>query len=169
MSCPTQSNYTSRPHNICYECNEKMVCHIKGICAKCDVPLHMITDTVAVGSCGAKYDSFDVVVNLNYPENGVSHHNIVNRGKVIVIGIHDNKDEIPYMKSLVHNLLPNIMNKYGEDAKILFHCFAGYSRSVALATAYLSMVEKISYEDAYDMIKEKRKYINSKESTLEWL
>jgi protein-tyrosine phosphatase len=161
MKCSSQhlSKLYSRPHNICYECNEKMVCHIKGICAKCDIPMHMITDMVGVGSCGSNYNSFDLIINLNYPENNVSHHHIRMIGNVIHIGINDHKDDSLYMKSLIDNLLPNIINKYGENIKILFHCFSGYSRSIILATAYIALRYKLSYEDAYNMIKSKRRYI----------
>jgi protein-tyrosine phosphatase len=119
----------------------------------------MITDLVGVGSCASKYDSFDLIINLNYPENNTPHHHIIMKNNVIHIGINDHKDDTLYMKSLINNLLPNIINNYGENVKILFHCFSGYSRSVALATAYIALRYKVSNKEAYNMIKSKRKYI----------
>ena len=43
-----------------------------------------------------------------------------------------------------------------KEARILFHCFAGKSRAAAAALAYLVEIDKMKYEDALSLVKEKR-------------
>ena len=63
-------------HYLCVECKENICCY-KKICTNCDIhPYHMITDNIAVGSSASDYQNFDIIVNLNYPENNVSEDDI---------------------------------------------------------------------------------------------
>ena len=61
----------------------------------------------------------------------------------------------------------NIIQYFGEclnfingDAKVFVHCAAGESRSATIVIAYLMYKNKMSYEEAYDFIKNKRNVIN---------
>ena len=46
-----------------------------------------------------------------------------------------------------------------EGRNILIHCAAGVSRSASFTIAYLMKKNKMKYEDAYALVKEKRKII----------
>lgn len=174
---------TCRPHNRCLECNDKTVCHLKKICGLCDKPFHPITDTVTVGSCGTPYDDYDLIFNLNYPENGAEKHSIklvygyrpnimythtTKKKNFYNIGMHDRNDkkELDVLRNVIQILkdLVKTEKETGVYLKILFHCFAGYSRSVAVATAYLALKEGINVDDALLLIKSKRKYIGPNQS-----
>jgi hypothetical protein len=158
-----------------------MVCHLKGICAPCDKPVHDITDKVSVGSCAAGYEPYDLIFNLNYPENNVNKGTVEKifgkrpndwtgfiKKYYYAIGMHDrdHPDDLETFRKAVRVLKDVIeeQKKTGYDHKILFHCFAGYSRSVALATAYLCLKDGMSVEKAFSLIKEKRKYIGPNEA-----
>ena len=158
-------------HQLCLECGEKMVCHIKKICGPCDLPLHYITDKVAVGSCGASYNDFTLIFNLNYPENNTSRGEInkmvgtqpnrlfdQQQHTYYAIGMkdRDTPEDLETLRKAIH-LLPDVSKK--GDEVILFHCFAGYSRSVALATAYIALHYNKTVDEALAMIIDKRKYV----------
>lgn len=149
-------------HFLCVECNTEICCY-KKICENCDIhPYHMITDNIAVGSCVSKYENFDIIVNLNYPENGAPEDDIEmkkSKGKLIInLGILDNeRKEKVYLKFL-NELIP-VLYKYYNNKKILFHCFAGMSRSAGFAIGYLSYSQNINIEDAHKLVKDKRKFI----------
>lgn len=168
-----------KSHQKCLECGEKMVCHFKKICADCDHPFHSITPTVTVGSCGTPYDDYDLIFNLNYPENGAEKHKIKliygwrpnqwndkndeNKKYYYNIGMNDKntpKDLEIFRESI--SILKEVIEenkKTSKEMKILFHCFSGYSRSVALATAYLALKDGMSVDDALELVRTKRKYI----------
>lgn len=158
-----------KPHTFCLECGKVVVCHFKGICSKCDIPLHMITEGIGVGSREAKYDTFDIIINLNFPENSVRVHEIKEESKggklILKIGIFDTVKEKIYMESLVSFLLPKLVDycRKNKEKKILFHCFSGYSRSISLATAFIAMMYNKTTWEALLMIKEKRKYVKPKD------
>lgn len=159
-----------RKHIDCLECGQKVVCHIKGICAKCDFPYHFVTDQVAVGSCSTPYEPFEVIFNLNYPENEARHHDHKVRfqdGRCIVhFGLIDSEEDAEYMKKVVrlmNELIPSIKSK-----KVLFHCFAGYSRSVTLAAAYLCLSGKCqTVEEGVEMVRSSRKYVGPNAALIE--
>ena len=44
--------------------------------------------------------------------------------------------------------------------KVIVHCFAGMSRSVSVVIAYFIIHHKMSYVDAFKLVKEKRKQAN---------
>lgn len=158
-----------RAHNDCFECGKAVVCNFKGICGMCDYPVHAITERVSVGSCAASYEPFDVIFDLNYPENFVHRREIEVKfqdGQCICrFGILDHAEDAEYMQVVVAKLaalLPNLTNK-----RILFHCFAGYSRSVTAAAAFLALSGEVdSVLDGVEMIRRVRKYIGPKEALL---
>ncbi|BBU37624.1 protein tyrosine phosphatase 2 [Choristoneura diversana nucleopolyhedrovirus] len=61
--------------------------------------------------------------------------------------------------------LPNAMpalyeymaRKIGEDKRLLIHCYAGVSRSAALAVYYYMRSRQVSYEEALSMVESKRR------------
>jgi protein-tyrosine phosphatase len=123
-----------------------------------------IDNNVAIGNYLTPYDEFDVIVNLNYPYNGVAHHNIEiddKNGKLIYrIGCYDSEDE--EMTDLLTIIIPELLRLYllDNNIKILFHCYAGISRSSTLAIAFLCMAKGYSLRDAYNLVKRKRPIVN---------
>jgi len=105
-------------------------------------PVHYtwITDRVAIGDCKSSYEPFDVVVNLNYDGNGVNHgemkKDVTGTKTIYRIGIYDSPQEEAFMSTVLAYMIPELATF--PDKKILFHCFAGISRSTTLAIAYLT-------------------------------
>jgi len=182
IKCYTPECYTNnkkdKKHQFCLECGQKIVCHFKKICAKCDLPLHYITDKVAVGSCGAEYNDFSLIFNLNYPENDASFGKIVytqrhhgwgwneTKHSCYVIGMRDSNtpEDLETLRKVIH-LIPNI----DPRNNILFHCFSGYSRSVAVATAYIAFHYNKTVEEALEMISSKRKYVGPNKAFIDMI
>jgi protein-tyrosine phosphatase len=137
----------------------------------------MITDNVAVGNYLSSYEPFDVIVNMCFPQNGVTHRQIdiqqsMNNGRVkllIRIGVNDDPSED--MGSLLSKLIPYLvaLRRQYPAITILFHCFAGISRSSTAAIAYLMAVENISLQEAYQMVKNKRPIIQPNEGFIKAL
>lgn len=127
---------------------------------------HMITDRIAIGNYESPYDDFDVVVNLNFPFNGMKQYEIqiddfILNGKerlLARVGIMDSPNENQYMYQVLSILTPKMVEIYRENpnSKFLFHCFAGISRSTTMALSLLSSILNISVDDAYRLAKEKR-------------
>lgn len=137
-----------------------IICGFSNQCVLCSSYTE-ITPYVAIGNADSPYDSFDVIVDLNYPQNGVAHHMISSKeenGKIIYkVGIYDSVNEKEYMEIVLHVLM-NEMVHY-EKSKILFHCFAGISRSSTIAIAYLAKINHISLHDAFSLISSKRPHV----------
>ena len=55
------------------------------------------------------------------------------------------------------------------DTKILFHCYAGVSRSATFAIAYLMKTNMIIVDKAYELVKMKRNMINPNKGFMEAL
>jgi len=151
-----------KEHTKCIECSLEICC-FKSICHKCDInPYHMITDTIAVGSCSSDYKEFDVIVDLNYPENNVKENDISfykKNGKLILcVGLIDNEKKESEALKNINEIIPTL-DKYYKGRKILFHCYAGMSRSAAFAVSYLFYSEGMKVTDAHDLVKRKRKFI----------
>ena len=129
---------------------------------------NMITNNVAIGNYQSSYDPFDVIINLNYPKNGAQHRQIhkthvptgPNTSKIIIkVGIHDSPDED--MHSLLSMIIPYLtdLNRQYPNMRILFHCYAGVSRSTTLAIAYLMNTYGIPLDDAFHIAKSRRPII----------
>lgn len=156
-------SFVVKKHMKCVEC-ESQICCFKPICIKCDVnPYHMITDNIAVGSCASNPKDFDIIIDINYPENNVKENDIEVQkkdGKMIIrVGLLDSISKEKESYKYITEIIP-ILHKYYSDKKILFHCFSGISRSTCFAVAYLSYINKISINDSYDLVKSKRKFVN---------
>lgn len=127
-----------------------------------------INENVAIGNHKSSYDEFDVIVNLNYPFNNVSHNEIKKeiiitnfREKLIInVGIYD--DEKEDMSGLLDKLIPYLVYLYetNKKIKILFHCYAGISRSSTLAIAFLCKTKNMCLTDALMLAKKNRSIVN---------
>lgn len=156
-------SFVLKKHNKCIECEEEICCY-KLICHNCDKnPYHMISDNIGVGSCDSDYKDFDVIINLNYPENNVAENDTrvqkQNNKLIIYLGLLDNEYKGKEFKRYLSDIIP-LLYKYYRDKRILFHCFSGVSRSAAFAIAYLFCTQNISFEEAFEITKSKRKFIN---------
>lgn len=129
---------------------------------------HMITDKIAVGDYTTPYDDFDVVFNFNYPYNGaslgaidteieMSHGSIVQK-IVYRIGLLDTTIYNDTLLRIFTNLIPYLV--HSKDKRILFHCYAGISRSSTAAILYLMLTTSMPLEEIYTLLQSKRSYIN---------
>jgi len=127
-----------------------------------------IDKNVAIGNRNSDYSPFDVIVNLNYPFNNVEHNNVkreINikdyKEKVIYnIGLNDSENE--NMLDILKLVIPKLLRLYEQDKniKILFHCYAGISRSTTLAIAFLCKAKGLSLKDAIELAEKQRPIIN---------
>lgn len=166
-------------HVLCLECKVIPVCSKLQVCGFCYRNYHYITDRVAIGNSSTSYDLFDIIVNMDCPNNGMTPGQLIysyrekDRKHIIKCGIQDcSQDEYePFAKHVFEEITKALQilikkgelkknKKYPEYPRILFHCYAGVSRSVAAATWYLSKTTNLSTESIFEMIKEKRKVAN---------
>ena len=65
------------------------------------------------------------------------------------------------MYNLLNIIIPDLVSYYriNKNIKILFHCFAGISRSSTMAIAFLCMAKNYSLRDAYSLALSKRSII----------
>jgi len=129
-------------------------------------PYHMITSMLAVGDYTSSYDSFDVIFNFNYPQNGATFGNIHTRieynnhsEKIIyTIGLLDTTVYTIQLLYLFMQLGPYLVKSKGK--RILFHCYAGISRSSTAAMMYLMMTTHLPIDTIFTMARSKRPMIN---------
>jgi protein-tyrosine phosphatase len=114
----------------------------------------------------ANYANYDLVINCNYPQNGVQHGEIkhvkLNNKKetiVLAVGMLDSEDEnlLKFLNPLIYH-----MNYYiSKKKKVLVHCYAGISRSVSVVIAFISQLQKnISRNDILRRIYTLRPIVN---------
>jgi len=118
----------------------------------------MITNRVAIGDYTSDYSSFDIIVNLNFPDNKVEHGYLnkmmIESNKILYrCGIYDSPQED--IGTYINSLIPELLRD-AEGKRILFHCFAGISRSSSMCIAYLGKISNTSYTDTYNYVKSKR-------------
>ena len=167
----------TQPHAFCSECKEIPVCHIDTVCDACMRDFHYITDKIAIGNSSASYDYFDIVVNMNYPQNGVEHGKIKyeyieeKNLHLIKYGIEDcfSYEYAEFARTAfyqIYNMIKILRDiskkdkknpKYKEFPRILFHCYAGVSRSVSAAIYYISKETCLSTKTTYNIVKKRRK------------
>ena len=136
-----------------------------------------ITPNICIGDMDSSYLNFNVVVNINYPYNGIPHRKMGRREEktdnnschLYLVGMcdHDSENICEY----VDMIIPKLRMKYNEDnnAKFLFHCYAGKSRSVAVALAFMVEVMEMSFDSAMLLIKEKRPIVEPRPLFIEML
>jgi Leucine-rich repeat (LRR) protein len=79
----------------------------------------------------------------------------------LVLGMRDHSFEnllckVPQATGFMEEAISN-------GGKVLVHCMAGVSRSASMVIAYLMTRENMSYNEAFDMVKQKRSCINPNE------
>lgn len=100
------------------------------------------------------FNHFNVVVRcLCSPSN----HLLYNGIDYYHIPIEDNRSE-NLLKHLP-DILQYIHQKLTQGKKILVHCWAGKSRSPAIVIGYLMYRLNISYDEAYKIVKNKRRIV----------
>lgn len=175
---------TDDTHTKCVGCEAAFVCCKSGVCMLCawKHPFHFITDHVAVGSRSSEYDLFDIVIDMNSPQNGTVEGDLkLDKQKrpgrtplfILKCGIQDCELEgyqgyALAMFDAIHRFLGKF-NVFDYSYKILFHCYAGVSRSASAAIYHLAKVTNISTTEAYQMVKEKRKWIKPNKGFLQTL
>ena len=123
-----------------------------------------ITPYVAIGDGTSSYEAFDIIVNADYPNNHIFGKKVGRREEtfekhtcsIYALGMCDH--DLETIEPFVDYLIPRLTADYKSNpiCKILFHCFAGKSRSVTLCLAFLVEVMGMSFEDGLCLIKEKR-------------
>jgi protein-tyrosine phosphatase len=117
-----------------------------------------ITDRIAIGDKSSSYKVFNVVVNLNFPNNCVEYHSIgtVKDGDLTIyaIGMKDEEFESDMLSHVMNQLVPLLNQVFLEqpESRFLFHCRAGISRSVSMALALMMETTHESLQDALDQI-----------------
>jgi protein-tyrosine phosphatase len=128
---------------------------------------HMITDEIAVGDYTAPYKDFDVVFNFNYPFNDVTlgaidtevdFYDGAIQKTIYKIGLLDTTIYNNTLLEIFTNLIPYLVHSKGK--RILFHCYAGISRSSTAAILYLMLTTNMSLSEIYQLVESKRPYIN---------
>lgn len=138
-------------------------------------PYHMITDHIAVGGHRSPYDQFDIIIDMNCPENGVEQGGMdvekMGEKYVLRLGVVDCAQENyrwvmeAYLDTIITSLTKLVervkRKKKKEKVKILFHCFAGISRSVTACIAYMTKIlPEMTAEKAWSLVKSIRHQSN---------
>lgn len=136
-----------------------------------------ITPNICIGDCESSYIDFNVVININYPYNRITHQKIGRREEykddhkcnLYLVGMCDHDSE--NICSYIDIIIPKLKKRYEEDnnIKFLFHCYAGKSRSVAIALAFMVEVMGMSFDDALLLCKEKRPIIEPRKLFIDML
>jgi hypothetical protein len=136
-----------------------------------------ITDTICIGNGNSSYESFDVVVNADYPTNRFKHGGCGRREEKLdshcctlyLVGLYD--DDSEPLDFHLNYVMPRLRAKYTANprCRFLFHCYAGKSRSVVIALAFLVEVLNMTLENAFALVKEKRPIIEPRPFFMEIL
>jgi len=134
---------------------------------------HWITPNMAIGDAESTYEPFDVVIDLNFEGELIAlgdtrrHHDIQtitqeSRQQITRIAIYDHPSEKEFMKKVLHSMIPSLIQStsFIPSLKILFHCYAGVSRSASLGITWLAEMESCTYEEALRKVQEKRPQVN---------
>lgn len=125
-----------------------------------------ITERIAIGDRKSSYKGFDVIVNLNFPNNCIEYHSIGSikhdHCTIYSIGIKDEAFESETLLHVMNDIIPKLTSSFMEkpDSRFLFHCRAGISRSVSLAIALMMETTHDSLQDALDQIQSIRPIAN---------
>lgn len=124
-------------------------------------PPNEIQNGVYLGSAyNAAICQFDIIVNCAKEVPNCSHQ----KQPCITLNLplEDSKEQnIDISDCLLTLRKLNLELKKNPSATVLFHCFAGRSRSAFLMTLYLMKKDpRLSVSDAYQMIKEKRSKVS---------
>lgn len=138
-----------------------------------------ITPTLSIGDVTSSYEPFQVIVNANYPYNNIQHKMCERRIEIIkktectlyLVGLCDHDSEIDNLLDCIEYLIPQLRSSYHENTgyKFLFHCYAGKSRSVALALAFMVEVIGMKFDNAFELVREKRSIVEPRSLFIETL
>lgn len=122
--------------------------------------ISLITDKVYLGDKHVAND-FNLLKEYNIKRiislGGFDEHpeyEIHDEIEYLFIYVDDNDSE-PIYKHF--NDCINFINQSNEN--ILIHCYAGVSRSATITIAYIMFQNKLSFSDAFCIVKNKRKFI----------
>jgi protein-tyrosine phosphatase len=164
-------------HEFCMECKDKVTCHPTKVCAACYAPFHMITERIALGNMDTSYEKFDIIVNLNYPYNKTKLYEvaltkenekiIIRAGLEDISPVHSSTDSVIYTESQRWKYVQDVFDQINyflsihvhPDSRILFHCYAGISRSSTSLILYLSKTHHKTTKSMYQLVKQRRPYI----------
>ena len=164
-------------HEFCMECKDKVTCHPTKVCAACYMPFHMITERIALGNMDTSYEKFDIIVNLNYPYNKTKLYEvaltkenekiIIRAGLEDISPVHSSTDSVIYTESQRWKYVQDVFDQINyflsihahPDSRILFHCYAGISRSSTSLILYLSKTHHKTTKSMYQLVKQRRPYI----------
>jgi protein-tyrosine phosphatase len=128
---------------------------------------HMITDHVAIGDYMTPYTNFDVIFNFNYPYNHVLlggidteidfNHGVIQK-TLYKIGLFDTTEYSDILMDTFIKLIPYLIASKGK--RILFHCYAGISRSTTAAILYFILTTTMPLDQIYMLLLLKRPHIN---------
>jgi protein-tyrosine phosphatase len=146
-----------------------------GSISRSDANYSFMDPTFAIGNANSSYDPFNIIVNLDFPYNGVPHYSLVteltsDKKLIFRVGILDSLDEP--MDEVIATLVPILMNlvKYHyNQPRILFHCRAGISRSASVALAYYGKQTKYDLTRAYSQLASRRPVIHPNPGFIEAL
>jgi len=135
---------------------------------------HFITPMVAIGDWTASYQPFHIIINLNFPHHPTPHRSVarttVGEKIIYTVGLEDDCSEkgSRCLQTLLHVMIPAIIADVNaiQCPYILFHCYAGVSRSPAIAAAFLMTFYCTTLENAYYSIRAVRK--NAKPNLFFW-
>ena len=130
-----------------------------------DDPVNII-DNIYIGNAynAANYDllkslNIGLIINVTkeiqnyFPEN-FEYFNI----EVLDSNVESLKDTFSSVLDSIEKF--NKKKNADENKNILIHCYYGASRSAAIITAYLIQFKKMNFENAYELMKEKRQTVN---------
>jgi len=132
-----------------------------------------ITPNMAIGDYDSDYSAFDIIYDLNFQGecvalgNSLRHHDIRTvthhaQKQITQIAIYDQPSEKEFMKQVLHSIIPILVQRVKQlpTLKILFHCYAGVSRSASLGIAYMALMESRPYDVALQRVQEMRSQVN---------
>ncbi len=129
--------------------------------------INKITEKVYLGCVeGAKDEEFlkkEGVTNILTCLNTANDHKVISlEQKIIEIVDEDSASIKKYFKDAI---------SYIENAsgKVYVHCWAGVSRSATIVIAYLMWKNKLSFNEAYWSVKNKRNFISPNEGFVKQL
>jgi Dual specificity phosphatase, catalytic domain len=127
----------------------------------------VLTPQLSIGSCYARYDAFDVVVNLayRYDGDGFAEGRVTcNRDEPLAlaepvvyrVGIHDRVEYSHEMSDVLYELVPRLEKHLEQGARVLVHCAAGRSRSGTVVVTLMALLRGWTYAQALRYVQSRR-------------